>query len=89
MFLAPMRHENVTVPRARRASIGRLLGYLISIVSVFFLGAAAWPKENPPTWLLSGAHHWHGDVDHRHGLPLPRAPRAEGEIKKQAEAERR
>ena len=26
------------------------LGYLISIVSVFFLGAVAWTKENPPGW---------------------------------------
>ena len=26
------------------------LGYLTSIVSVFFLGAAAWEKENPPWW---------------------------------------
>ena len=25
-------------------------GYLISIVSVFFLGATAWTKENPPIW---------------------------------------
>jgi hypothetical protein len=26
------------------------LGYLISIVSVFFLGAIAWPKEGGPWW---------------------------------------
>lgn len=25
-------------------------GYLVSIVSVFFLGAVAWTKENPPGW---------------------------------------
>jgi uncharacterized membrane protein YhhN len=33
------------------------LGYLISTVSVFLLGVAAWPKpEDPPekTWLLIG-----------------------------------
>jgi hypothetical protein len=26
------------------------LGYLISIVSVFFLGAIAWPKPDDPKW---------------------------------------
>jgi hypothetical protein len=26
------------------------LGYLISIVSVFFLGAIAWPKPGEPGW---------------------------------------
>ena len=44
-----MRHENVTA----LASPGldwKALGYLISIVSVFFLGAVAWAKENPPGW---------------------------------------
>lgn len=25
-------------------------GYLVSIVSVLFLGAVAWTKENPPGW---------------------------------------
>ena len=25
-------------------------GYLVSIASVFFLGAVAWTKENPPGW---------------------------------------
>jgi len=28
------------------------LGYLISIVSVFFLGAIAWPKPTDPGWHL-------------------------------------
>ena len=28
------------------------LGYLVSIVSVFFLGAIAWPKPERPQW------HW-------------------------------
>ena len=27
-------------------------GYLTSIVSVFFLGAIAWPKPNDPAWHL-------------------------------------
>jgi hypothetical protein len=29
----------------------KALGYLTSILSVFFLGAAAWQKEHPPWWL--------------------------------------
>ena len=44
-----MRHEKVTA----LASPGldwKALGYLISIVSVFFLGAVAWAKEDPPDW---------------------------------------
>ena len=28
------------------------LGYLVSIVSVFFLGAIAWPKPGDPGWHL-------------------------------------
>jgi hypothetical protein len=28
------------------------LGYLISIVSVFFLGAIAWPKDSSPAWYM-------------------------------------
>ncbi len=28
------------------------LGYLVSIVSVFFLGAIAWPKPDAPWWHL-------------------------------------
>lgn len=28
----------------------KAIGYLISIGSVFFLGAVAWTKENPPGW---------------------------------------
>ena len=37
-------------------SLGRIgidwkgLGYLISIVSVFFLGTIAWPKSDDPWW---------------------------------------
>ena len=30
----------------------KALGYLISIVSVFFLGAIAWPKPADPWWHL-------------------------------------
>lgn len=35
----------------------KALGYLVSIVSVFLLGAVAWPKPGDPpqeTWLLLG-----------------------------------
>ncbi len=28
----------------------KAIGYLVSIVSVFFLGAIAWPKPNEPRW---------------------------------------
>jgi len=28
----------------------KAIGYLISIVSVFFLGAIAWPKPGDPKW---------------------------------------
>ena len=28
----------------------KAVGYLVSIGSVFFLGAVAWAKENPPGW---------------------------------------
>src|SRR3954467_11591604 len=28
------------------------LGYLVSILSVFFLGAIAWPKSGEPVWHL-------------------------------------
>jgi hypothetical protein len=44
-----MRHVTVTIP-ATRGLDWKGLGYLVSIVSVFFLGAVAWPKESPPWW---------------------------------------
>ena len=44
-----MRHETVTIP-APTGLDWKALGYLISIGSVFFLGAVAWTKENPPGW---------------------------------------
>ena len=44
-----MRHESVT--RGTRAGPDwKGLGYLVSIVSVLFLGAVAWPKPGEPTW---------------------------------------
>jgi hypothetical protein len=49
MFLLRMRHETVTIPAAQGID-WKGLGYLISIVSVFFLGGVAWPKEHAPVW---------------------------------------
>jgi hypothetical protein len=47
-----MRHETVTIPAIGGVDF-KGLGYLISILSVFLLGAVAWPKENAPSW-----YHW-------------------------------
>jgi hypothetical protein len=44
-----MRHETVTAPAAAGLD-WKAIGYLTSIVSVFFLGAVAWPKEDAPGW---------------------------------------
>ena len=44
-----MRHDNVTIPAPTGIDI-KAIGYLTSIVSVLFLGAVAWAKENPPAW---------------------------------------
>lgn len=44
-----MRHESVSVARPTGLDF-KAIGYLVSIVSVFFLGAVAWSKENPPGW---------------------------------------
>ena len=44
-----MRHENVTVEAPAGLDF-KAIGYLTSIVSVLFLGAVAWAKENPPGW---------------------------------------
>ena len=46
-----MSHQTVTKP----VLLGidwKGLGYLTSIVSVFFLGAIAWPKPGDPGWHL-------------------------------------
>lgn len=51
MFLPSMRHQAVTIP-AGRGMDWKGLGYLVSIASVFFLGAIAWPKPNDPWWHL-------------------------------------
>jgi hypothetical protein len=42
-----MRNQPVPAP----AGIDwKALGYIVSIVSVFFLGAIAWPKPTEPWW---------------------------------------
>jgi hypothetical protein len=44
-----MRHETLTVARPAGRDV-KAIGYLVSIVSVFFLGAVAMAKEDPPGW---------------------------------------
>ena len=44
-----MDQRTVTIPTPAGLD-WKALGYLISIVSVFFLGAIAWTKANPPGW---------------------------------------
>ena len=46
-----MGNEAVTRPVLRGVD-WKALGYLTSIVSVFFLGAIAWPKPDDPSWHL-------------------------------------
>jgi hypothetical protein len=44
-----MRHAKVTIAKPVGLDF-KATGYLISIVSVFFLGVVAWTKENPSGW---------------------------------------
>ena len=44
-----MRQKNVTIPAPNGIDF-KAIGYITSIVSVLFLGAVAWTKENPPGW---------------------------------------
>ena len=44
-----MRQDKVTIAAPAGIDI-KAIGYLTSIVSVLFLGAVAWAKENPPGW---------------------------------------
>ena len=46
-----MRHESVTIPKPSKVD-WKGLGYLVSIISVLFLGAVAWPKAGEPWWHL-------------------------------------
>ena len=46
-----VQHPRKTVTVAAPTGLDwKATGYLISIVSVLFLGAVAWTKENPPGW---------------------------------------
>jgi hypothetical protein len=44
-----MRRETVTITAPTGLDF-KAIGYLTSIVSVLFLGAVAWTKDNPPGW---------------------------------------
>ena len=44
-----MRHESFTV--AKPGFDFKAAGYLVSILSVFLLGAVAWPKPGDPDWI--------------------------------------
>jgi hypothetical protein len=46
-----MRHESVTAPAVTGLD-WKALGYIVSIASVFLLGAVAWPKSSEPAWHL-------------------------------------
>ena len=46
-----MRNKPVPIPAPSEAD-WKALGYLISMVSVFFLGAIAWPRPEEPGWHL-------------------------------------
>jgi hypothetical protein len=43
-----MRHETVTIDKPGLDF--KAAGYLVSIVSVFLLGAVAWPSRSEPDW---------------------------------------
>jgi hypothetical protein len=47
-----MRHESVTMSSTSGPD-WKGLGYLVSIVSVLFLGAVAWPKPGEPRWYMA------------------------------------
>ena len=46
-----MRNKSVTTA-SNRGLDWKALGYLVSIVSVFVLGAVAWPRPDEPKWHL-------------------------------------
>jgi hypothetical protein len=48
---AAMRHEPAT-SAPEPSTDWKGLGYIVSIVGVFFLGAVAWPKPKDPDWML-------------------------------------
>ncbi len=51
MFLRAMGHEAAD-SRKTDGPDWKGLGYIVSIMSVFFLGAIAWPEPNEPKWHL-------------------------------------
>jgi hypothetical protein len=46
-----MGQESVRIAKPTRLDF-KATGYLVSIASVFFLGAIAWPKSDDPWWHL-------------------------------------
>jgi hypothetical protein len=68
-----MRHDTAGVTAVTGID-WKAIGYLISILSVFLLGAIAWPKSDEPPWhvpvLLAGMA-----TSSRHGLSLQGASR--------------
>jgi hypothetical protein len=46
-----MSHESGSAPPTKGLD-WKALGYIVSIVSVFFLGSIAWPKSGEPAWHL-------------------------------------
>jgi hypothetical protein len=47
-----MGSEGVTIGQVGGKPDWKGIGYLTSILSVFLLGAIAWPKPNAPAWHL-------------------------------------
>ena len=47
-----MGRQSVSVPAVRGVD-WKAVGYLTSIVSVFLLGAVAWPKPGEPPWHMA------------------------------------
>ena len=45
-----MRHETVTLAGSSSRVDWTGLGYLVSIIGVFLLGAVAWPSARDPWW---------------------------------------
>ena len=50
MFLPSMRHDNIATTAAAVGFDWKAAGYLVSIASVFFLGAVASAKQDAPWW---------------------------------------
>lgn len=46
-----MKSDRFPIP-SEKGPDWKAIGYLVSIVSVFFLGAIAWPAPDDPKWYL-------------------------------------